>query len=143
MAEIDVAVMGRSTYDKGLEIGPEAAFPPGIRYYVFTSRPAAAAPANVEFVSGDEAAFAARLRSRPGKDIWLIGGGDLAARFLRKQLIDELTLTVHPRILGAGIPLFAQPSPETPLALVRSRTYSTGLVQSVYRAVPADAVHGA
>jgi len=48
----------------------------------------------------------AELLRTSGKDIWLLGGGELVRSFLQEQLIDEIMVAVHPIVLGEGIPLF-------------------------------------
>jgi dihydrofolate reductase len=130
---VDVAVMGRKTYDKMLELAPEQAFYPGMQNVVFSrSRPNDAKGA-VKFVSGDVEAWAKGVRSKSGKDIWLVGGGSLATQFLQKRLVDEIGLAIHPRLLGQGILLFPQGYPETELELSRCEQHSTGLIQVFYQ----------
>jgi dihydrofolate reductase len=77
--------------------------------------------------------WAESVRSRPGKDIWLVGGGEMVREFLQKKLVNEIGISIHPRLLGDGIPLFAQPYPETELELLRSEAYPSGLLQVFYR----------
>src|SRR3954469_12519862 len=85
---VDVKVMGRKTYDDSLRLG--AKYGPKNTAVVFSRQAAPAdAPAGVEFVSGDIASFVRGLREQPGKDIWLMGGGDLIASFLDARAIDE------------------------------------------------------
>jgi dihydrofolate reductase len=61
-----------------------------------------------------------------------MGGGELVASFLKERLIDEFILTVHPTLLGAGLPLFPGEYPQTDLKLLKCETYETGLVQLSY-----------
>ena len=132
-ASVDVAVMGRKTHDKMRELAPGKAFYPGMKNYVFTTTKPSGIRDGVEFVSTSVESWAERVRSEAGKDIWLVGGGELVRQFLQVHLVDEIGLTIHPRLLGSGIPLFPQPYPETELELVRCEKYSTGLVQVFYR----------
>ena len=128
----DLAVMGRRTYDKMVELAPGKAFYPGMKNYVFSRSVATGRRAGVEFVSGDVDAWTAKVRARRGKDIWLVGGGDLVRQFLERRLVNEIGLAIHPRLLGDGIPLFPPPYPETELELLQCKRYSTGLVQLFY-----------
>jgi dihydrofolate reductase len=130
---VDVAVMGRKTYDKMLELAPGQAFYPGIKNYVFSTTRPSGVRDGVEFVSTEVDVWTERVRAEQGKDIWLVGGGGLVRQFLQARLVDEIGLTIHPRLLGNGIPLFPQPYPETELELIRCEKYSTGLVQVFYR----------
>ena len=84
MKTVDTMVMGRKTYEAGLKLG--AKFDSKERTIVFSRHaPPADAPAGVEFVSGAIRPFVARLREQPGKNVWLMGGGDLIASFLDEQ----------------------------------------------------------
>ena len=106
----------------------------GMTHYVFSRsrRGRGAAPKGVRFVSGDVRSFVETLRRAEGKDIWLMGGGELTESFLRERLIDEFILTVHPVLLGAGLPLFRGVYPQTELKLLKCKTYRSGLVQLSY-----------
>ena len=131
-ASVDVAIMGRKTYDKMQELAPGQSFSPHIRSYVFSRTPPTKNPDPFQFVNEPLEPWVANLRKQPGKDIWLVGGGDLVQQFLSASLVDELGLTVHPRLLGSGVPLFPGPYPEMELVLDRHKKYETGLLQVFY-----------
>lgn len=95
--------------------------------------PPAAAPSGVEFVSGDIGAFVRRLREQPGRDIWLMGGGDLIASFLDAHAIDEFVISMAPVFIGDGIPLIARRHRHVRLELISSERFEDGLVQLRYR----------
>jgi dihydrofolate reductase len=95
--------------------------------------PAADAPSGVEFVNGAIGPFVSRLRERPGKDIWLMGGGELIASFLDEQAIDEFVITVVPVFIGAGIPLIAPRHRHARLDLQAVERFEDGVVQLHYR----------
>ncbi|HSK98696.1 MAG TPA: dihydrofolate reductase family protein, partial [Rubrobacteraceae bacterium] len=71
----------------------------------------------------------------PGKDITIIGSGELVRSLLEEGLLDELRLMVHPVILGGGKRLFEDGDHE-PLELVDARAFGTGVLYLAYR--PAD-----
>src|SRR6185503_14257810 len=96
------------------------------------ARPADA-PSNVEFVNGAIGPFMKRLREQPGKDIWLMGGGDLIASFLDEHAIDEFVITMAPVFIGDGIPLIAQRHRHTSLELHAVERFEDGVVQLHYR----------
>ena len=78
MKSVDTLLMGRETYEAGLRLG--GTFDPKRKTYVFSHKePPANVPRGVEFVSGGVSEFVRRLRERNGKDIWLMGGGELIA----------------------------------------------------------------
>jgi dihydrofolate reductase len=73
-----------------------------------------------------------RLRTEPGKDVWLMGGGDLIASFLDGNAIDEFVLSVVPVFIGDGIPLIARRHRRAPLRLLSTERFDDGLVQLRY-----------
>jgi dihydrofolate reductase len=132
MKSIDTKVLGRKTYEASLRMG--AKFDSGSRTYIFSRHaPPAGAPSGAQFVSGAIGSFVDRLREQPGKDIWLMGGGDLIASFLDEQAIDEFVISVAPVFIGDGIPLIARRHREVPLDLQSVERFEDGLVQLRYR----------
>ena len=126
-SSIDTTVMGSSTYKLTLTVDE---FPYADKAnYVFTRGAPPPDTANVRFVSGDIASFVESLKSLPGKDIWLVGGGQINTGTLKAGLIDELILTVFPLVLGDGIPLFAPGAKRTRFRTTGCESYETGLVQ--------------
>ncbi|WP_393097546.1 dihydrofolate reductase family protein [Streptomyces sp. LN325] len=79
------------------------------------------------------------LKEQPGGDLGL-GGADLAAAFLRHDLVDEFRIYVHPVLIGAGKPLFPQADALTALQLTETRTFGNGVVLLRYERVPAGQV---
>jgi dihydrofolate reductase len=131
MKSIDTTVLGRKTYEVSLGLG--AKFDARSRTIVFSHQaPPADAPSGVEFVNGAIGPFVSRLREQPGKDIWLMGGGDLIASFLDEQAIDEFVISVVPVFIGDGIPLIARRHRHVPLHLQSVERFEDGLVQLHY-----------
>jgi dihydrofolate reductase len=89
-------------------------------------------PSGVEFVNGGIGLFVSRLREQPGKDIWLMGGGELIASFLDEHAIDEFDISVVPVFIGDGIPLIARRHRHAPLGLHPVERFEDGLVQLRY-----------
>ena len=128
---IDTKLLGRKTYEASLRLG--AKFDAKDRRIVFTRRiPPADAPPGVEFVRGAIGPFVSRLREQPGKDIWLMGGGELIASFLDEGAIDEFVISVAPVFIGDGIPLIARRHRHVPLRLHSVERFEDGLVQLRY-----------
>jgi len=96
MKSIDTLLLGRKTYEVSLSLGGK--FDSKTRTIVFSHHAAPPdAPAGVEFVNSAIDPIVSGLREQPGKDIWLMGGGELIASFLDEQAIDEF---VHQRDPG-------------------------------------------
>jgi dihydrofolate reductase len=134
---IDTILWGRKTYDVALAMqkkGVEGAgFDTNIKNYVFTrSRPPSPAPAGLEFVQKPIKQFAALLRKRKGKDIWMMGGGSLIASFLDAREIDEFVISVIPTFIGEGIPLIAARHRTVPLKLMSCKKFNDGVVKLHY-----------
>ncbi len=132
MKSIDTKLLGRKTYEMSLRMG--AKFDSKDRTIVFSRHaPPADALSGVEFVNGAIGPFVRRLRERPGKDIWLMGGGELIASFLDEHAIDEFVITVAPVFIGDGIPLIARRHRHVPLSLQSVERFEDGVVQLHYR----------
>lgn len=127
-SSIDTVLMGRSTYEQILSLGP---FPyEGKTCYVFT-RKARGKAEPVTFVSGDIAEFTRGLKDGPGQDIWLVGGAEIIGAL--RELIDDYIISVHPIILGSGIPLFRGEGQRRVLELIDVSSWPSGLVQLNYK----------
>jgi len=81
-----------------------------------------------EVVSGPLKAFVTKLKRRPGKDIYLGGGGELARSFLQEDLVDEFFIGLGPILLGDAIPGFPSKFPQRDLKLTECKSYSNGSV---------------
>lgn len=129
-SSIDTVLVGRKTYEQSLAFFEGAPFS-GKLCYVFT-RKAGGKAAQVTFVSGEIAEFTRGLKDEPGSDIWLVGGSEIIVSL--RHLIDDFIISVHPVILGGGIPLFTGDWEEKALALVNASSFKSGLVQLHYKA---------
>jgi dihydrofolate reductase len=131
MRSIDTKLLGRKTFEAGLRMG--AKFDSQGRTIVFTRHaPPAEAPSTVEFVNAI-GPLVSRLREQPGKDIWLMGGGELIASFLDEQAIDEFVVSVVPVFIGDGIPLLARRHRHVSLDLQSVERFEDGVAQLHYR----------
>jgi dihydrofolate reductase len=88
---------------------------------------------NSTLIKGDAAEAVARLKEQPGKDIVVLGSGELVQLLVRRNLIDEYVLQIHPLILGSGRRLFADGGACAALRLVDTRTTTTGVVIATYQ----------
>jgi dihydrofolate reductase len=134
---IDTVLWGRKTCDMALDFQKKGVagtdFDTTVKNYVFTrSLPQSPAPPGVEFVSEPIKAFAARLREKKGKDIWMMGGAGIIASFLDAGEIDEFMIHVIPKFIGEGIPLIASGRRTVPLKLISCTKFSDGVVKLHY-----------
>jgi dihydrofolate reductase len=98
--QIDVTLMGRKTYEQVLGFPGEFPYSKTINY-VFT-RQKQQSNNLVHFIHDHIEEFVNQLKNQSGKDIWLIGGGELNTHLLNAGLIDEIILTIIPIVLGKG-----------------------------------------
>jgi dihydrofolate reductase len=134
MKSIDVAIMGRKTYNKALELGGSFG-DSSIASYVVSKTPPPGKRNGVTFVNKTPGTFVRQLRKSRGQNIWLLRGGELDREFLKADLVGELYLGIVPVLLGAGIPLFPPGFPQRDFKLVENKTYSRGLISLKYRRV--------
>lgn len=132
MKTVDTQLLGRRTYEASLLLG--ATFgAKKVRTIVFSRQPTPPdAPSGVEFTSEAIGPFVKRLREQPGKDIWLMGGGDLIASFFDEGAIDEFVVSIVPVFIGDGIPLIARRHRQVALELLDVERFPDGLVQLRY-----------
>jgi dihydrofolate reductase len=138
--EVGAIAMGSSTYEWMLRhlIGPEADHPQPWPYrqptWVFTTRTLpAVAGADIRFARGDvRPVHRAMVEAAAGKNVWIVGGGDLAGQFHDAGLLDELFVQIGSVTLGAGKPLLPRAITSPPLRLVSVRAVGTGFAELHY-----------
>jgi dihydrofolate reductase len=135
-ASFDTILIGRNSYDQTLlqspETGQETAGFMGMKTYVFSRTMKESPNAGVKIISDNVGEFVRSLKNESGKDIWLFGGGILAASLLRERLVDEISVAIQPILLGSGIPLFPDIGMQVDLRLLESKTYKNGIVGLKY-----------
>jgi dihydrofolate reductase len=136
---IDTILWGRKTYDWLLayqkKTKKDGLIDTKLANYVFSRKPPKRPAPGVEFVSEPVKKFAQRLRGKPGKHIWMMGGGKLIAAFLDVGELDEFDIHVIPTLIGEGIPLIAPRHRDIPLRLLSAKNYPDGVVGLRYEVV--------
>ncbi|WP_326736391.1 dihydrofolate reductase family protein [Streptomyces sp. NBC_01022] len=100
----DTVVEGRRSYEIGLKAGVTDAYP-HLRHLVFSRTLGESPDPAVEIVATDPVARVRELKEEDGKDIWLVGGGELAGSLYSE--ISTLIIKLSPMTIGSGIPLFS------------------------------------
>jgi dihydrofolate reductase len=141
MATTDALLLGRRTYEDFAgywpqqEGNPFTGFLDNVGKYVASATLTEPLPwRNSTLLSGDAADAVARLKREPGKDIAVLGSGELIDSLRRRGLVDRYVLLIHPLLLGSGRRLFPDGA-EAGLELVDSVTTATGVIIATY--VPA------
>lgn len=135
--DVGAVVMGSSTYEWVLKhdtfADPEKpkAWPYLQPTWIFTSRSRKTiAGADIRFVNGDVRPVYEQMRQAAGgKNIWVVGGGHLAAQFHEHGLLDEMIITIAPVILAGGAPLFTSSIIKPPLRVISVKPFQEGFVQ--------------
>jgi dihydrofolate reductase len=141
---VGAVAMGSSTYEWMLKhlIHPGADHPQPWPYHqptwVFTTRTLPAVDgADIRFVRGDVApVHRDMVAAAAGRNVWIVGGGDLAGQFHDRGLLDEIIVTIASVTLGAGKPLFPRAVTTPPLRLVETRALGTTFIQLRYELPP-------
>lgn len=132
---IDTKILGRKTFDVSVRMG--ARFRADDVHFVFSRQPPPGVlPAGVQFVRESVRTFAERIRKQAGKNIWMMGGGEIIGSFLDEDAIDEFVITVVPMFIGEGIPLIAPRHREVRLRLLSLQRFPDGVVQLHYAVKP-------
>jgi dihydrofolate reductase len=132
--EFDTAVMGRKTYEVMTAQGGHGAMP-GLDVIVFSRTLPAAAHKGVRIINDDPLPIVKALKAKPGRDIWLYGGGVLFRSLLDAGLVDTVELAVVPVLLGAGVPLLP-PGASTTLVLADQKTLPASGIIALSYSVP-------
>lgn len=133
-------LFGRRTYDDFFAVWPKRTNNPftealnNMQKYVASKTLKEPLPwINSTLLNGDAALAVARLKEQPGGDLVVLGSGQLIQSLMRRSLVDEYILSIHPLVLGSGRRLFSDGSPFTAFQLVESKTSSSGVVIATYR----------
>ncbi|MCI0419574.1 MAG: dihydrofolate reductase family protein [Acidobacteria bacterium] len=133
--DFDTAVMGRKTYEVLIAQGGGHGEMPGLDVLVFSRTLPAAAHRGVRIVNDDPRDIVAALKAKPGRDIWLYGGGDLFRSLVDAGLVDTVEVAVVPVLLGAGVPLLP-PGAATKLVLTDHKILPISGIVALSYSVP-------
>jgi dihydrofolate reductase len=130
MKSVDALVIGRTTYEQALTLGPWPS--PGMTCVVL-SKTRKEGPHVDRFWSEPLERLPEYLAGKGAKRVWMMGGGAAAASFLNAGLLDEIEQQVMPIVLGSGIPAYGKLDRHLPLALEDSKAFKNGVVTLKYR----------
>lgn len=133
ISEIDTFIIGRKTYDWVANNIGTSHYDNGDRDVIVVSRTARSDNGKTRFYNGDITELISTLKHEEGKNIYCDGGAEVIHELLKNDLVDELTISVVPILLGAGTRLFKDNRPEQMLEHVETKAFDTGLVQLKYK----------
>jgi dihydrofolate reductase len=139
-ANIDTIIMGRKTWDisQAMASTPKkkketADLYGGMKTYVFSRTLEPGEQDGAIILNDDPGSFVRDLKTQKGKDICIMGGGEIARDLFEAGVIDEIGFNIHPVLLGRGVPLFHTMSRQTDLELIECRSFKNGCVYVLYR----------
>jgi dihydrofolate reductase len=140
MSTSGALLLGRRTYEDFYAVWPNRPKPNPftdvlnntMKYVASTTLKEPLPWMNSTLLRGDAAKAVAKLRDQPGKDLVVLGSGELAQSLMRRNLVDVYVLLVHPLVLGTGLRLFREDGPKIALRLVESKATTTGVVIATY-----------
>jgi dihydrofolate reductase len=138
MAASDALLLGRTTYEgfasawPAMEGQPGADHMNGVAKYIVSRTLGKAEWNNSTVIGDDPAAAIARLKEQDGKDITVMGSATLVQWLLGHGLVDEIELLIDPVVVGRGKRLFQDGLPSTPLTVVTSEMFGSGVHHVVY-----------
>jgi dihydrofolate reductase len=130
-ADFDAALLGRRTYELTKQPGAPP-WPADWRIYVASRTLQPSDAPGVHVVGHDVESIVSGLRAMPGRDIWLFGGGVLAASLLSMALVDTIEVAVMPIVLGAGTPFIGRGARRVGLALRHVQQAPNGITHLQY-----------
>ncbi len=133
---IDTVFYGRKTYEMMLGMADQnESWLPKLREYIF-SNTIDKLKAGAILVKGNIKEQVRTIKQTGGRDIWLFGGAGLTASLMNLGLVDEISLAIHPILLGSGKPLLHDIQDRVKLKLMDTKSFSSGLVSLTYQVLP-------
>jgi dihydrofolate reductase len=129
--QFDTSLMGRRTYEAAIARLGEASFE-GMKTFVVSRTLRQADHLKVTILSELSQDWLKALRAQSGKDIWLMGGGELFCLLLEMGAVDTVEVSVIPVLLGGGVPLLPPSAQRTKLSLSSHRIYRSGQLSLIY-----------
>ncbi len=130
---IDVVVLGRTTYEEILGFGVDWPYSDSKCFVITSNKNYQVTTENTEVMNSIDKSKIDKIRSASNKGVWIVGGGPVIQGFLNEASIDEMLLTIIPRLLGRGKRLFPEGSFESKFELLESKSFETGVVNLTYR----------
>ena len=140
MANAGPLLLGRRTYEDFYSFWPHQTDNPftevldnTLKYVASTTLEEPLPWRNSTLLQGDASEAVARLKQQPGKDLVVLGSGELVQSLRRRNLVDEYVLLIHPLVLGSGRRLFPDGGASAALRLADTKTTTTGVVIATYK----------
>ena len=132
---VGTTIMGRKTYNEIIGFGIDWPYMELDSYVVTSDKKLKIQSPKTQVLTEKIKDFVNEIKNKTDKDIWLIGGGQLITKFINEGLLDKMIISVIPKIIGEGIPLFADKPKETNWKLIEVESFDTGVVNLTYEKI--------
>ena len=132
LKSIGTIVMGRKTYEEIIGFGIDWPYPGFDTYIASRNKDLKVQSPDTYILNKEIKDSISEIKKKTVKDIWLVGGGQLITEFINEGLLDKMIITIIPKIIGEGIPLFADKPNETIWKLIEVKSFDTGVVNLSY-----------
>jgi len=132
LESIATIIMGRKTYTEIINFEVEWPYEAFNTFVITSNKNLKIKTPNTYPLNENIKEFIGKVKKKTEKDIWLVGGGQVIKKFINEGLLDKMIITLVPKIIGAGIPLFPDKIKETNWKLIETKAFSTGLVNLTY-----------
>lgn len=132
---VDSVIIGGKSFRDILNMDVIYPYKDKTSYVITRNRVSHTSIENVQFLSNDIIETIDSLKKKQGKDIWLVGGGEIVSMLLESNLVDEMIITYIPKILGDGIPLFPKMKIESNWKLLNSQSYNNSVLFIEYQRI--------
>lgn len=133
ISTIDTCIMGSATYRAILDFGFPWPYMEQETHVITSNKQLTIESPKTSVLSTDITTTIQQLKQQEtGKDIWLVGGGKVVQMALNAEILDQMILSVTPKLLGAGIRLFPEGSLPSHWELTDTKTFKTGMVVLTY-----------
>lgn len=129
---IGTIIMGRKTYEEIIGFGLDWPYSGYDTYVVTNNGKLTIQTPSTSLLTENLKGFVTELKKTTKKDIWLVGGGQVITAFINEDLLDKMIITIIPKIIGEGLPLFAYKPKETNWKLIEAKSFDTGVVNLNY-----------
>lgn len=131
---VDTTIQGYNTYEQVINWGIEFPYADK-KNYVLSRKPHLTDTEHATFILSDHITRIKEIKAKEGKNIWLIGGGQINTMLFNAGLIDEVRLFIMPIVIPDGIGFLAGQPMEKPVKLLKSNTYPNGAVELIYKPI--------
>lgn len=133
ISDIDVVIMGRSTYEEILGFDVDWPYSNCDSFVATSDKNYKVKTEKTKVLNSIDDKVINEIKANSKKNIWIVGGGKIISEFLNQNMIDEMTITIIPIILGRGIRLFPDEPKETNFQLLGVDSFNTGVVNLLYK----------